>query len=126
MAASSSGTSATPRQSEVLTGHHGRITALAVSRDGTTLYSSALDGQVLIWDLSGARRLGRRFTVGLDRLGNLPRYALSPDGRILAVGRPDGKVGVFDMRTLRPLSRFRVVPGAGPRSPGWAGSRTAT
>ena len=37
---------------EVLTGHHGRITALAVSRDSTTLYSSALDGQVLIWDLA--------------------------------------------------------------------------
>ena len=32
-------------QGEVLTGHHGRITALAVSRDGTTLYSSALDGR---------------------------------------------------------------------------------
>ncbi len=100
-------------QGEILTGHHGRITALAVSRDGTTLYSSALDGQVLIWDLSGTQRLGRRFTVGLDSPGDLPRYALSPDGRILAVGRPDGAVGVFDMRTLRPVSLFPVVPGKG-------------
>jgi WD40 repeat protein/DNA-binding SARP family transcriptional activator len=100
-------------QGEVLTGHHGRITALAVSRDATTLYSSALDGEVLIWDLSGRQRLGRPFKVGLDSLGDLPRYALSPDGRILAVGRPDGTVGVFDMRTLRLVSHFRVVPGAG-------------
>jgi WD40 repeat protein len=100
-------------QGEVLTGHHGRITALAVSRDGKTLYSSALDGQVLIWDLSGTQRLVRRFTVGLDNPGNLPRYALSPDGRILAIGRPDGRVGVFDMRTLRRASLFGVVRGKG-------------
>ena len=63
-AASSCGTSATPRQGEVLNGHHGRITALAISRDGTTLYSSALDGQVLIWDLPGTQRLGRRSRSG--------------------------------------------------------------
>jgi len=100
-------------QGEVLTGHHGRITALAVSRDGTTLYSSAVDGEVLIWDLSGRQRLGRPFKVGLDSLGDMPRYALSPDGRILAVGRPDGRVGVFDMRTLLAVSLFPVVPGKG-------------
>jgi WD40 repeat protein len=100
-------------ESEALGGHHGRITALAISRDSSTLYSSALDGEVLIWDLKGAHRLGRRFTVGLDRLGETPRYALSPDGRNLAVGRPDGRVGVFDMGTLRRLSLFPVVPGAG-------------
>jgi WD40 repeat protein/DNA-binding SARP family transcriptional activator len=100
-------------ESEALGGHHGRITALAITRDDSTLYSSALDGEVLIWDLKGAHRLGRRFTVGLDRLSELPRYALSPDGRILAVGRPDGRVGVFDMGTLRRLSLFPVVPGAG-------------
>jgi WD40 repeat protein/DNA-binding SARP family transcriptional activator len=102
-------------EGESFSGHHGRITALAITGDDSTLYSSALDGEVLIWDLKGAHRLEHPlpFRVGLDRLGNLPRYALSPDGGILAVGRPDGKVGVFDMRTLRPLWRFRVVPGAG-------------
>jgi WD40 repeat protein/DNA-binding SARP family transcriptional activator len=98
---------------EVLEGHKGRITALAISRDSSTLYSSALDGKVLVWDLAGTRRLGRPFKVGLDRFGELPRYALSPDGRILAVGRPDGTVGLFDAGTLRPISRFPVVPGKG-------------
>jgi WD40 repeat protein len=102
-------------ESEAFNGHHGRITQLAITRDDSTLYSSALDGEILIWDLNGTRRLERPFPVrvGLDRLGELPRYALSPDGRILVVGRPDGKVGVFDMRTMRRLSLFRVVPGAG-------------
>jgi len=102
-------------EGEELTGHHGRITAIAISRDNATLYSTALDGEVLIWDLAGTRRFGRPlpFKVGLDDLGQLPRYALRPDGRILAVGRPDGTVGVFDMRTLRPVSQFPVVRGAG-------------
>jgi WD40 repeat protein len=98
---------------EVLAGHSGRVSALAVSGDSRTLYSTALDGQVLVWDLAGTRRLGRPFTVGLDRFGALPRHALSPDGRILAVGRPDGTVGVFDGVTLRPISSFRVVTGRG-------------
>jgi WD40 repeat protein/DNA-binding SARP family transcriptional activator len=98
---------------EVLEGHSGRITALAISSDSRTLYSTALDGEVLVWDLAGTRRLGRPFKVGLDRFGEIPRYALSPDGRILAVGRPDGTVGLFDAGTLRPISRFPVVPGKG-------------
>ena len=104
-------------QSETLAGHPGRITALAISRDGPTLYSSALDGKVLIWDLAGAHRLGRPFAVGPDSLGDLPRYALSPDGRILAVGTTRRDRRLIDMRTLRPLSRFRVVPRRA-RSPG--------
>ena len=100
------------RQGEVLTGHHGRITALAVSRDDSTLYSSALDGEVLIWDLAGSAspRAARSRSASID-LGNLPRYALSPDGGILAVGRPDGRVGVFDMRTLRPCRCSAWFPG---------------
>jgi hypothetical protein len=98
---------------EVFAGHSGRVSGLAVSGDIRTLYSTALDGQVLVWDLTGTRRLGRPFKVGLDRFGALPTYALSPDGQILAVGRPDGTVGVFDGVTLRPISSFRVVTGRG-------------
>ena len=50
--------------SETLAGHAGQITGLAFSPDGATLYSSALDGRVFIWDLSGARRLGSPFRFG--------------------------------------------------------------
>ena len=49
---------------ETLAGHAGQITGLAISRDGQTLYSAALDGKVLIWDLAGTRRLGRPFDLG--------------------------------------------------------------
>ena len=42
----------------------GKITGLALTGDGSTLYSSGLDGRILIWDLAGDRRLGRPFAVG--------------------------------------------------------------
>jgi DNA-binding SARP family transcriptional activator/WD40 repeat protein len=97
---------------ETLEGHAGQITGIAITRDRSTLHTSSLDGQVLTWDLAGHRRLGRPFEIGRDS-PEFPRYALRPDGRVLAIGRPDGSVALFDTRTLRPLSRFRIVP-AGP------------
>ena len=97
---------------ETLEGHAGQITGVAITRDRSTLHTASLDGQVLTWDLAGDRRLGRPFRIGRES-PEFPRYALRPDGRILAIGRPDGSVALFDTRTLRLLSRFRVVP-AGP------------
>ena len=94
---------------ETLAGHAAKITGLAISSDGSTLYSSSLDSKVLIWDLAGDRRLGRPFEVGPDA-GELLRSSLSPDGRTLAVGQPDGRVTLLDATTLRPLSKFPVVP----------------
>ena len=48
---------------ETLAGHAAKITGLAISSDGSTLYSSSLDSKVLIWDLAGDRRLGRPFKL---------------------------------------------------------------
>jgi hypothetical protein len=95
---------------ETLEGHAGKITGLAISHDSQTLYTVALDGKVIIWDLAGARRLGRPFKLGPGDPGELPRYALSPDGRVLAAGHRDGTITLIDARTLKPLSTFRVVP----------------
>ena len=94
---------------ETLEGHSGQITGLAITRDRATLYSSGLDSKVLITDLAGARRLGRPFKVGPDNPEG-PRQSLRPDGRVLAVGQLDGSVTLTDARTLRPVSRFPVVP----------------
>ena len=83
---------------------------MAISHDGQTLYSAALDGKVIVWDLAGARRLGRPFTIGPDYRYAFQPYAMRPDGRVLAVGHPDGTVTLIDARTLRALSTFRAVP----------------
>ena len=93
---------------ETLSGHSGQVTGLAISRDDKTLYSSALDGKVLVWDLVGDHRLGRTFSLGPG--GPTLRFALSPDGRDLAVGHADGTVSLIDARTLKALSApFRVL-----------------
>jgi WD40 repeat protein/DNA-binding SARP family transcriptional activator len=94
---------------ETLEGHAGQVTGLATSHDSKTLYTSALDGSVLVWDLAGARRLGRRFKLGLGNPGATPRYALSPDGRVLAAGHGDGTITLIDARTLALSRPFRVV-----------------
>ena len=67
----------------------------AASRSATTaatLYGAVLDGKVLVWDLAGDRRLGRRFDIGPGGPGGswtmtFASHALSPDGRVLAVGQ---------------------------------------
>ncbi len=99
---------------ETLEGHSGVVTGLAISRDGGTLYSAALDGKVVIWDLAGDRRLGRGFDIGPGvpagtQAAPIASHALSPDGRTLAVGRHDGSVSLVDARTLRQRSQFRAV-----------------
>ena len=58
----------------MLTGHSGVVSSLAISSDGRTLYGAVLDGKVLVWDLAGDRRPGRRFDIG-------PGHPAGPLGR---------------------------------------------
>jgi WD40 repeat protein len=79
---------ATP--SETLRGHSRTVWEPVFSADGKTLYTGSSDGTVIAWDLSGDRRLERRFTFTHDRgLSGWPdRHPgkFSPDGRLIAVG----------------------------------------
>ena len=79
---------ATP--SETLRGHSRTVWESVFSADGATLYTGSSDGTVIAWDLSGDRRLGRRFTFTHDRgISGWPdRHPgkFSPDGRLIAVG----------------------------------------
>ena len=93
---------------ETLEGHAGKITGLTISRDGSTLYTSAYDGKVLVWDLGGAAP-SRPHVRQPDSDGDAPRYALSPDGRDLAIGGVDGTITLIDARTLQTRSSFPVV-----------------
>src|SRR4029077_15165823 len=56
---------ATP--SETFRCHSRTVWEPVFSADGATLYTGSSDGTVIAWDLSGDRRLGRRFTFTHDR-----------------------------------------------------------
>jgi WD40 repeat protein len=89
------------------------VYGLAVSPDGRTLYSGADDGQAILWDLSGDRRLLRSFPVD-QPFGNFdtPRgIAISPDGETLALTHKDGAVDLVDTRTLRRRTSLQALRG---------------
>ncbi|MBV9335859.1 MAG: hypothetical protein JO243_08190, partial [Solirubrobacterales bacterium] len=81
----------TRTEAAVLAGPGGRIQDAQVSPDGTTLYTSAVGGVLLAWDLTGTRGFGRsaRLTSGLPCCDPVfppaPALAVSPDGLRLAV-----------------------------------------
>ena len=56
------GRRASATAAETLSGHAGGISALD-HHDGSDAYSAASDGEVLMWDLAGDRRLGRPFDI---------------------------------------------------------------
>jgi WD40 repeat protein len=90
----------TGRLLRVLPGHHGRVTAVACSCDGTLLAAGTSQGTVTVWDpASGAR------VATLTGSSAVTALAFSRD-RSLATGRYDGAVAVWDIargseRTLR-------------------------
>jgi WD40 repeat protein len=96
---------------ERLPGPVGDVYGLAVSSDGRTLYSTAPDARMRIWDLAGDRRLDPRFDAGPPLIidNQSPKgVALSPDGRTLAVTQVNGTVDLVDARTLTVRHRLRV------------------
>ena len=48
---------------DTFAGHAGAVSGIAISPDGRTVYSAGEDGNVVEWDLTGARRFGRSFTT---------------------------------------------------------------
>jgi WD40 repeat protein/DNA-binding SARP family transcriptional activator len=54
-------TTATTAQGPSYTGHHGPVTSLAVTPNGTTLVSTSSDDTAMTWDLTGSRGLDRAF-----------------------------------------------------------------
>ena len=92
---------------ETLSGHAGPINSAQITRDGA-IYTSSVDGTVLIWDLRGDRRLGRPFETGTGNPGR-PHLALSSDGRLIAAGQENGAISIVDARTLKRSDPFPVV-----------------
>lgn len=106
----------TGREDDALAGPAGRVAGAAISPDGTTLYTSSLDGLLLEWDLTGDRGLVHRAALGrpasccASLTPPAPALALSPDDSRFAalVGR--STVGVFSTRTFARLTAFTIKP----------------
>jgi WD40 repeat protein len=112
----------TPTRTEaaVLSGPAGHLEDAKMSPDGSTLYTSALGGVVLAWDLTGRRGFGR--SARLDRALTCcdsvsppePALAVSPDGSRFAAPIAASTVGLFATRTLAPVGSFTIAPADDP------------
>jgi energy-coupling factor transporter ATP-binding protein EcfA2 len=84
-----------------LNGHSGRIRSLVFSFDGKSLYSAALDGKVLKWDLAARTSTD----MATDRM-QITSIDLSSNGRYLAGVSNEGKALVWDPENNS--DRFRI------------------
>lgn len=75
-----------------LTGHAGRINALAITPDGTRAVSAGQDRQVIVWDLRRRHEV-RRVPIGAQARD----VAVSPDGTLLVVAARDGTLTAWRM-----------------------------
>ncbi len=85
------------------------VTRLALTADGATAYGAGKQGDVIAWDLTGARGLGRAFRAGSSASAVLP---VTPGGPAVAVPDGPGHVDLIDTRTLRRTRRI-PAPAAG-------------
>lgn len=82
-----------------LTGHTGRVSALAFSADGRTLFSGSIDMSIRLWEVDTGRQL-REFKAHSTGVNSL---ALSRDGKVLISGSYHGTVRVWDVELAKEL-----------------------
>ena len=82
------------------------FTALAVSRDGSTLAAGARDGRIRLWDVASRRPLGSFVGSRHEVLS----VAFSADGQTLASAGVEHRIRLWDVAALKPLGPALRVP----------------
>lgn len=76
--------------------HHDRIRQVALSADGRTALSTALDQQVLLWDVE-TQAIRHQLTA--PQVISVTQVAYSPNGETALLGAADGSITVWDLNT---------------------------
>jgi WD40 repeat protein len=93
-------------------GHAGPVHALAMSPDGTTVYSGSFDTDVVAWDLTGTRGVAQTYSGGdADPALDAWTLAIAPDGHTAAEAGAHGDVVLSDLVTHRQVARFSTGNG---------------
>jgi DNA-binding SARP family transcriptional activator/WD40 repeat protein len=98
------------------------VADLALSPDGTALYSVSADGGLITWDLASGRRVGPpRFppqVLGVAEPPGTTAVTVASDGTSAAVSYRDGRVVVWDLDPARwAATACALMVDGGPRSP---------
>ena len=88
--------------SEVLSGHKGKVMALAVSPDGAYLASAGWDGWIGLWDLG----TGRLIRMLKGHQSNVTDVTFAETGRVIYSASTDGTIRKWDRASGQELHRL--------------------
>jgi WD40 repeat protein len=91
---------------KLASGSSGKLSSLAVSRDGRTMALGTAEGAIALWSLKDPHHPRRQGQPLAGHINNVATLAFSPDGRTLASGGSDSTIRTWDAGDGHPLSRL--------------------
>jgi WD40 repeat protein/serine/threonine protein kinase len=85
-------------------GHHGPVTSVALSADGSVVFSSGWDGTIRTWN-----RVSAKLLIWEAHHDHVVSLHLSTDGRLALSSGLDSMVHIWDAKTGRCLRSFQAV-----------------
>lgn len=85
-----------PENDVPINGHFSGVRAMALSADGSSMASGAMDGTIVIWNALDKKPLGEPFKAHSNTVSSL---VISPDGKTLASASWNGEIILWDIST---------------------------